>query len=321
MNGAPADRRTVCLVTVLYNSAAVLARFVADLRKQDHASWVLVAVDNLSTDGSAELLEAIGEDRIFVLRNDRNRGFAAASNRGIRFGLSRGADFVVLINNDTGLPADFLRRFIAARERAGADAIAPRILYMQDPGRSWYAGGRFDRAWVFSNVHEDRPPDPEHPDQLVEFASGCCLGLSGRALRTVGLLDERFFVYWEDSDYCLRLAQAGFAIHYASDCVLLHDASALTGGAESRSYIRLYYRSYALFLAKHFGLRHALTAALRLLMKDPGRRDRDGNMALPSMVAALTAGLCCALARPFRAVREPWTPAPRSRGTAAPDRG
>lgn len=84
------------------------------------------------------------------------------------------------------------------------------------------------------------------------------MGLSSEVLRRVGLLDESFFVYWEDTDYCMRLKAAGVPITYVRDPMLLHEGGASSGGETSPAATRLYYTGYALLLRKHFGLRRAL---------------------------------------------------------------
>jgi len=314
MSDRPADpERTVHLVTVLYNSAAVIGRFRDNLLAQTHREWRLLAIDNASTDGSADMLAQTGDPRIAIARNAGNLGFARAANIGMRRALDDAASFVVLINNDVQFAPDFLRSLLDARDALGADVLTPRINYLRDPADAWYAGGHFDRSWVFTNVHENRAST--EPD-IVEFASGCCLGLSRRAIERAGMFDERFFVYWEDSDFCLRLHKAGLPIHYAPGCVLLHDASKLSGGAGSPRYLRLYHDSYMRFLDKHFGTAYASRSALRLLAKHARERAASGGPAWPHMASGMVRGLGAALL--FRcglrpAMSEPGVSAGRSR--------
>jgi GT2 family glycosyltransferase len=262
---------SVHIVAVLYNSAASLPGF-ADCLANQTADWHLVAIDNASGDGGAELLEQRGDPRIAVRRNTRNLGFARAANQGLRDALAAGAEFVVLLNTDVALPPDFLARFAQRRAALNADAIAPRIMRMdpRNEADAWYAGGHFDNAWVFRTVHE--PYDPAGPTQrIVSFASGCCLGLTRAVLERVGLLDERFFVYWEDADYCLRLRHAGVAIHYVADIAMWHEGGHASGGETSAAYNRLYWRGYTQVLRKHFGWTTAFATALRVALKELGR--------------------------------------------------
>jgi GT2 family glycosyltransferase len=289
---------TVHIVTVLYNSAAVLDRFMTSLAAQTHTDWRLIAVDNNSHDGSPDRLVALTDRRIHIIRNHANLGFARATNRGLRRALDEGGDFAIMMNNDTEFAPDFLAGFLAARDALQADAIAPRIMHLRTPAKAWYAGGHVADEWIFKSVHEEIEPANPPASRIVDFASGCCLGVTRTALQRIGLLDERFFVYWEDTDYCLRLKTAGIPIQYVRDCVMLHDSSALAGGHNSPTFIALFYRGYVQMLMKRYGLRYSIRAMLRLLAKNIAHRDSRGSRAWPRMLAAMLRGLAVSWPRP-----------------------
>jgi GT2 family glycosyltransferase len=287
---------SVHLITILYRSAESLPAFLDCLQAQDLPDWRLIAIDNASPDDALDILARRADGRVTVLRNPDNLGFARAANQGLRAAMDDGGDFAVLINNDTVFERDFLRRFVAARDMLRADVIAPRIMRIDQPEQSWYAGGYLDRSWAFINIHDQYNKNEKQEPREVEFATGCCLGLTRSVLERVGLLDESFFVYWEDTDFCLRLKKSGVPISYVPEPSLSHEGGAASGGEFSPSYIRLYYRSYMQILRKHFGMPHALRTMARILLKESGRREVDGrrvrNMAwsmLRGMVAPLVA--------------------------------
>jgi GT2 family glycosyltransferase len=261
----PTVLKRLHLVVVLYKSAEALPAFLRCLQAQTLTHWRLVAVDNASADGSAELIADLGDDRTVLLRNDRNLGFAAAANQGLREAAAEGATDFVLINPDTMFEPDFLQSMQDRQRATNAAVLAPRIMRADKPHEAWYAGGHFTRDWVFWNAHEPYDAAVDAGVRPVEFASGCCLLLCRDVLERVGLLDERFFVYWEDTDFCLRLAQQGIAITYVADLVMLHEGGASTGGEFSTGYSALYYRSYTQLLRKHFGMRAALATIMRLM--------------------------------------------------------
>lgn len=252
------------IIVVLYNSAGALPGFLRSLLAQTMTDWRVIAVDNRSHDAAPSLVEACGDRRVRLIRNSTNLGFARAANQGLRAAACEGAETFVVFNPDTLFAPDFLAGLLDRQRATGALVMAPRIMWADQPGQAWYAGGRFTADWVFRNVHE--PYDPlEQFSRNVDFASGCCLMLSREVLELVGLLDERFFVYWEDVDYCLRLRRHGIAITYVPDLVLLHEGGASSGGEFSAGYSALYHRSHMMLLRKHFGLRSAAGAAARLL--------------------------------------------------------
>ena len=154
----------------------------------------------------------------------------------------------------------------AERQFPGA-VMSPRIMEADRPGNAFYAGGSMKKSWVFQNVGRVYDPAITEP-QRVEFAPGCCLLVPASALSKIGFLDERFFVYWEDSDFCLRLSAADIPIYYLPAISLLHKGGESCGGLFGPTYTRLFYTSYSQFLKKHFGFANAVATMLRLARQD-----------------------------------------------------
>ncbi len=258
------------IVVVLFHSAEAAPVLWDCLRAQSYAGWRMVVIDNGADDGAGAFLAGQGDPRVRLHVNAANEGFARGVNRGLRLAVADGAERLLLLNPDVRFDPGFLFGLMQQWTARQAEVIAPRIMHQDDPELAWYAGGSLDYGWIFSNRHDPyRPGDPKA--RLVEFASGCCLGLTRSTLQRVGLLDESFFVYWEDVDYCLRLRAAGQPIQYVAEPALLHEGGASSGGERSPAATRLYYRSYAQLLKKHFGLRHALATVARVTMKERGR--------------------------------------------------
>lgn len=267
----------LAIVIVLYRSREELGPLWDCLRAQSFQDWRLIALDNSPEDGGGDFLAARGDARVEVVRNAGNLGFARAVNQGLRRALEGGIPRSLLLNPDTEFGPDFLAGLMDAWDQTGAQVIAPRVMYYDDPDRAWYAGGHLEYGWIFANRHDPYVPG----SRIVDFASGCCLGITEPVLRRVGLLDESFFVYWEDTDFCLRLKAAGVPIQYVEQPMLLHHSGASTDGGE-RSPVGevLYFGNYAVLLRKHFPLVHALQMLLRTLLKErsrPGLRPGSGG--------------------------------------------
>jgi GT2 family glycosyltransferase len=195
---------------------------------------------------------------VSVLETGANLGFAGGNNVGIRAALSAGADAVLLLNNDAELLPDALGRLNAALERGGAEiaAAAPKILYRSRPDVIWAAGGRFDwwrgvtvdRGLGEADVGQYDRPEP------VQSATACCLLVRSEAFRRIGLLDESYFMYFEDADFSARLTKAGQQIAYEPSARVLHDVFGSSGGEPSRpSPLAVYYstRNRWLFISNH----------------------------------------------------------------------
>jgi len=294
MNGVGATTTTIHLITVVYKSEAGLPAFLDSLQAQDMCNWRLYVIDNASPDASIDSIAARADPRIILHRNATNLGFAKAANQGLRVAAAEGGEFFLLINNDTAFGPDFLRRLLTVRAELGAEVIAPRIMRLENPELCWYAGGSLQDGWLFLNIHHHKHDPNAGPVAMrVDFASGCCLGIDRNVLGQVGLLDESFFVYWEDTDFCMRLKTLGIPILYVSEPSLLHAGAASTGGEFSPAYMQLYYRSYMQLLRKHFGWRRTLRITLRLLLREFGRPARNRQMRI--LAGALVLGLAARL--------------------------
>ncbi len=198
-----------------------------------------ICVDNGSTDGSERVVEEHFPE-VELIRTGANLGFAGGHNAGIRRAVERGADWVLLLNNDAvaepGI-AEALARAAGARPDAGL--LACKVLF-EDGATVQYAGASF-RAWL---GYSGRPvghggPDRFHDLRDVDRADGAALAVSRAAVVEAGLLDEWLFAYVEDVEWSLRIRRAGFAVVFVPDARVRHKGSASTGGAASTA--NLYY--------------------------------------------------------------------------------
>jgi len=194
-----------------------------------------ICVDNGSTDGSDErVAERFRE--VELLRTGANLGFAGGNNAGIRRALERGADWVLLLNNDAvaepGL-AEALERASAARPDAGL--LACKILAAD--GRSvQYAGATFNARLGYSGRVSTEGPDAVRD---VGRADGAALAVSRAAAEAAGLLDESLFMYVEDVEWSLRVRAAGYGIVFVPAARVRHKGSGSSGGRASTT--NLYY--------------------------------------------------------------------------------
>jgi len=201
-----------------------------------------ICVDNGSSDGS----DARVEERfpgVELLRTGANLGFSGGNNVGIRRALERGADWVLLLNNDAvadaGLPAA-LEAAAAARPDAGV--LACKVYFAEPPDVLMYAGGRVRlRLGYWGRQDGFGARDDGRFDTLrdVDRATGAAMAVSRPALERAGLLDEELFAYGEDAEWCVRIARAGFAVVFVPAAKAWHVGSASTGGL--RSPASLYY--------------------------------------------------------------------------------
>lgn len=235
------------VILVNYRQPALTEAAVASLRACSEWERLSVyVVDNGSDDGSYGRLQASCPD-CTVLSADGNLGFSGGNNVGIRKALSNGARWILLLNNDAEATPGFLTPLLAAAAD-GRTLATPKITYADAPGRVWYGGGFVDRKRG-GFYHETEAARAEVARD-VSFASGCCLLLPAAFFTDGGLLDESFFLYYEDAELCLRATRAGYRIRYVPQAVVRHRVSASTGGDESR-------------LAVYYGTRNRLAVLSR----------------------------------------------------------
>ena len=199
---------------------------LACLQSLAHSSYTphtSVVVNGAGTDGSFDAIQhAYPQTHILPLTN--NRGYAGGNNVGLAWALDQGADWVLVLNEDTILAEDCVARLVAVGEsdpRIGI--VGPMVYHFDEPTVIQTAGGMLGGAWsalLIGNNQTDtgqfREPRP------VEWISGCAMLIRRGLLEQVGQFDERFFIYWEEIDLCLRARQAGWRLVHVPQAKLWH---------------------------------------------------------------------------------------------------
>jgi len=233
MIGAAPER--ILAVVLNWNGGTLNLDCVASILAEGLAPGDVVFVDNASSDGSLELVREAHPELTFVV-NDSNLGFGFGVNRGIEHALARGADAVLLVNNDVVLQAGMLAALVEhmqAQPKAGI--VGPRILHRADPTRVWCAGGRLTWRQNLSDLIGFGAPDGPRfqAREEVDYLAGCAMLIRREVFETIGLLDGKYFAYHEDLDFCLSAHAAGFGVWLVGDAAALHAPHHSTGGGYS----------------------------------------------------------------------------------------
>lgn len=252
----------VWAVVLMYGSEDVTAACLESLLAQRHAPLTVLLVDNRASDGSGARLRA-RYPAIRYLDAGANLGYAGGMNRGIAHALGHGADDVLLLNNDTTLDPGCVAELVRVRNtefRVGL--VTPRILWYDDPGRVWYAGGHLSRLRAVGVHHRFGRRDihgGETSPRRVTFASGCAFLVPASVARELGGFVDDFFMYCEDVEFCLRLQEAGYGLYYAPAARLYHrDRPA---GQPAPREIRYRDRNRRRIARRHYGLARRLAFA------------------------------------------------------------
>ncbi len=228
----------------------------------------LLFVDNKSSDESvAYLVSKYNKDnRIKVIQNDKNYGYSKGNNLGIHHA---SGDYILVCNNDLQLESNLIKELVQVALEYKADAVVPKLMYLNNPGVINNAGSRLDTKsdWPIYEIGKDEL-DKGQFDEVREITAlcGACMLIKRDFLQTVGLFDNRFFMYFEDGDLSWRGQKVGKKYYYAPKAVAYHFHA---GSSKEGSPLFNFYvgRNRILILTKN--------ASLMILLKAWAKTVRD----------------------------------------------
>jgi len=241
----------VGVLVLNWNSPQDTIRCLLSIENSNYSNYQILVVDNGSEDDSLDQLHIAYPD-LEILETGQNLGYSGGNNAGIRFLLDRGAEFIWLLNDDIAISPGALSHLVrAAFEHPDAGFLGPKIVCMQDPKRLLSTGGLLTQD--YQPIHRgmgESDDDQYNQRETVDFLSGCALLVSKNTIQGIGLLDEVYFTYHEDIDWCFRGREAGFSCLYAPDAVVYHPD---TRQRDAKSPRVNYYiaRNSLLFARKH----------------------------------------------------------------------
>ena len=257
---------SVYIIVLTWNQSALTLACLQSLQATTYANAHVIVVDNGSHDGTADSIR-LHFPAVSLIANPENLGFVQGNNQGIAQALAGGADYVMLLNNDTVVDPGMLSDILAVAESdATIGIVGPTICYFDPPDVIWGAGARVDwRTGDTYRLHANEKDDAaQGVPYEVEFVGGCALCIKRQVIERIGLLDERFFIYYEETDWCIRTKSAGYRCVVAPRGKIWHKVSAAMGEGTAMT---VYYmsRNRLLFLTKHLRGRRRLSAFVRAL--------------------------------------------------------
>lgn len=231
---------SVAIIILNWNNWQDTIKCVTACQKLEWPKIRILLVDNHSTDQSLEILHHHFPD-LEIIEIGINLGFAGGNNIGIQRALDLGADYIWLLNNDAVPAPDALEPLVKVLLAAPAAACAAsKIYYMDDPQRIWFAGGAWSKGHLRLRQQGAGQIDTGQFGNTREIGSitGCSVLLSGKTLQHIGMLEERYFLYWEDTDWSARALNKGYTLLFVPDSHVWHKVSA---SIERRSTLQYYY--------------------------------------------------------------------------------
>jgi GT2 family glycosyltransferase len=246
------------LVTVLYNGLEVLQGFFESLSKQTYKNYILYIVDNspnqLALNEAKILANKYNVPSVFIY-NNANLGVAKGNNQGIEKSLESACDYILLLNNDIEFDSSSIKDMVDYAQNHDESIIVPKIYYY-GTNKIWMAGGYISKVRGISPHRGDGEDDYGQYNKVeyVNYAPTCFMLIDSEVFKRVGTMDEKYFVYFDDTDFIYRTNSFGYKIVYLPKCVVGHKVSFSTGGGESLFSIYYTTRNRIYFINKNFGV-------------------------------------------------------------------
>lgn len=260
--------KKVAIVTVNFNTEHDTKVFLKSLENLDTSGLSVekIVVDN----GSEKHLELEQKNDLHLIRLEENTGFTGGYNAGIKKALAVGAEYILVVNNDTTADSDLLQEMISVLDSdKKIGVVAPKIYFAKghefhkdrynkdELGKVfWYAGGHID--WDHAQSIHRGVDEVDHGQydtaEEISFATGCCMLFKREVFEKVGLFQESYFLYYEDAEINERVRRAGYKVYYAPQAVLYHINASSSGGAGRGNLLQDYFITRNQML---FGLTYA----------------------------------------------------------------
>jgi len=259
--------KKIGLVTITYNSAKVITPFMDCVLRQTHTDFILYIIDNISSDNTLELLSKYKDDRIVIIVNTQNVGVAAGNNQGILRAMADGCDEILIINNDVEFEYTLLEKLSRQLEELNCSLVAPKMMYHPETHLIWWAGTKFNPKEGCMTHHigiqEEDKGQYDHIEKM-DYAPTCCVLLKREVIDDIGLMDEKYFAYYDDTDFFYRIFKQGkHVLFYYPFVQFYHKVGGLSnmkkGNAKkfkfNNFYIHLITRNHVYYLRKQKSLR------------------------------------------------------------------
>lgn len=222
----------VSIILVNFNGYEDTVECVKSLQNIKYDDYEIIVVDNGSTKKtSQDNVDFLVQNTTYI-QSKENLGFSGGNNIGIKHAIENGTDYTLLLNNDTTVDIDFLSVLVdAAMKEERVGIVGGKIKYYSNPKMIWFGGGGYndENGYVWHERYNQL--DEGNTGEVTEqqFITGCLMLIPVDVIRDVGMLDEKFFLYAEDTEYSCRVRRAGYKLFFCENAIIYHKVSASTG--------------------------------------------------------------------------------------------
>ncbi len=261
------DFPKIVIVILNYNGKQDTLQCLQSLQSVNYPNFETILVDNGSKDDSVQEISKHFPD-LFLIETFANLGYAGGNNVGIDHGLAKGADFILLLNNDTVVNPEFLNAFVkASKQKEQGGIFGGKILRKSDPNILDHVGGMWDSETCnFKPFGYNKPHSSFNELTSLDYVCGCALLIKRSVFEKVGKLDPKYFLLWEETDFCTKARKKGFEIWAVPDALIHHKVSASFEGKAQMQYY--WWRNRLLWMKQNLAAKEYKKLVRKVLLKE-----------------------------------------------------
>jgi len=244
----------VAIIVLNWNGKEDTTKCLQSIQKLTYRGAEIIIVDNGSTDGSQDHFRT-HFPHFTLIETGENLGYAGGNNVGLTYALNRPFEYFFILNNDTIVDSSIVEAFLEGfNQYPNVGILGAKIYLMNEPGRFDHFGGNWNAKRLEFNYVGYREVDDqktwEQPQEL-DYVCGAGIMIRRAVFETIGLFDPRFFLFWEETDFCFRARRAGFGVMFQPKALIWHKVSAsFKGGKPLSTYF--YWRNRLLWIERNF---------------------------------------------------------------------
>jgi len=256
------NKLSIAVILVNWKKYNLTSKCIDSLNKSNYKNFKIILVDNEYSEKS--LIDLRNKHKeLIVFKEKNNLGFAGGNNIGIRYALENDYDYIMLLNNDTEVKENFILPLVERIEKDHfLGAVQPLILNFSNKSIIWNAGGKLNKflGLTSTRLNNNKLNSSIVFDDYTDWISGCCILIKSEILTKVGLLDEKFFNYYEDVDWSLRMKSLGYDLGFVKESIIYHHGSSSSKNKKNKEGVissKIHYfniRNHILLLKKHKNL-------------------------------------------------------------------
>lgn len=242
----------VCIILVNYNGYEDTKECVESIVKCHYSNYKIMIMDNASKETFSLKNDDFLNAHCEIIYSPKNEGFSEGNNIGIQAAEKYNPKYILLLNNDTVVQPDFLNELVSAAKSEPNVAITTSLInYYYDKDNSWYNYGKYNRTLGYTTMVTSNEKIPKEPFS-ISFSTGCLMLISYDFIKKYGMLSNEYFLYSEDTEYCMRaIIKGGYKMLCVPKVLIYHKVNASTGtGSKMQQYYLI--RNY-LIVAKEYG--------------------------------------------------------------------